>query len=83
MEVDIDVMTTEVNIADPNPQQVPKPQQGTPQPMPQPKPQPKERKLRNQLPTGKLSVAEYKQWLKQQLAMVNQFDSADILKFDE
>lgn len=83
IEVDIDVMTTEVNIADPNPQQVPKPQQGTPQPMPQPKPQPKERKLRNQLPTGKLSVAEYKQWLKQQLAMVNQFDSADILKFDE
>jgi hypothetical protein len=83
MEVDIDVMTTEVNIADPNPQQVPNPQQGTPQPMPQPKTQPKERKLRNQLPTGKLSVAEYKQWLKQQLAMVNQFDSADILKFDE
>ena len=49
----------------------------------QPKPRPKERKLRNQLPTGQLSVAQYKQWLKQQLAMVNQFDINDILKFDE
>jgi len=39
--------------------------------------------LRNQLPTGQLSVAQYKQWLKQQLAMVNQFDINDILKFDE
>ena len=46
-------------------------------------PQPKERKLRSQLPTGQLSVAQYKQWLKQQLAMVNQFDTNDILKFDE
>ena len=68
--VDVDVMETEICTTDPNPK-------------PQPKPQPKERKLRSQLPTGQLSVAEYKDWLKQQLAMVNQFDINDILKFDE
>ena len=85
LEVDIDVMGTEVNISDPNPQPIPQPKSipGDSQPVPQPKPQPKERKLRNQLPTGQLSVAEYKQWLKQQLAMVNQFGTNDILKFDE
>ena len=85
LEVDMDVMATEVNVTDPNPQPIPQPKPipGDSQPVPQPKPQPKERKLRNQLPTGKLSVAEYKQWLKQQLAMVNQYDINDILKFDE
>lgn len=45
--------------------------------------QPTERKLRNQLPTGQLTVAQYKQWLKQQLAMVNQYGATDILKFNE
>ena len=67
----------------PAPQPQPQPGPGDPTPQPQPKPQPKERKLRSQLPTGQLSVAQYKQWLKQQLAMVNQFDTNDILKFDE
>ena len=52
-------------------------------PQPQPAPQPKVRKLRSQLPTGQYSVAQYKEWLKQQLAMVKQFDTNDILKFDE
>ena len=79
--VDVDVMETEICTTDPNPKPQPKP--GDPDPKPQPKPQPKERKLRSQLPTGQLSVAEYKDWLKQQLAMVNQFDTNDILKFDE
>lgn len=72
LNVDVDVMETEICTSDPRPA-----------PQSQPKPQPKERKLRNQLPTGQLSVAQYKQWLKQQLAMVNQFDTNDILKFDE
>ena len=44
---------------------------------------PFERKLRNQLPKGNLSVAEYRSWLMQQLSMVNNFGSTDILKFDE
>ncbi len=89
--VDVDVMETEICTTDPtpnpNPQPQPQPKPGDPnpqpQPQPQPKPQPKERKLRSQLPTGQLSVAQYKQWLRQQLAMVNQFDKNDILKFDE
>ena len=85
LNVDVDVMETEICTSDPNPAPQPQPQPGPgdPDPKPQPKPQPKERKLRNQLPTGQLSVAQYKQWLKQQLAMVNQFDTNDILKFDE
>jgi hypothetical protein len=81
--VDVDVMETEICTSDPTPKPQPQPIPGTPTPQPAPKPQPKERKLRNQLPTGRLSVAQYKQWLKQQLAMVNQFDINDILKFDE
>ena len=83
LNVDVDVMETEICTSDPKPAPQPQPQ---PQPGPgdpNPQPQPKERKLRNQLPTGQLSVAQYKQWLKQQLAMVNQFDTNDILKFDE
>lgn len=79
--VDVDVMETEICTSDPTPKPQPQPQPvlGTPTPQSQPK----ERKLQNQLPTGQLSVAQYKQWLKQQLAMVNQFDTNDILKFDE
>ena len=78
----VDVMETEINTTAPapHPQPQPKPQPG---PEPEPKPKPIERKLRSQLPTGQLSVAQYKQWLKQQLAMVNQFGATDILKFDE
>lgn len=81
--VDVDVMETEICTSAPAPQPQPQPDPGKPNPQPQPKPLPKERKLRNQLPTGQLSVTQYKQWLKQQLAMVNQFDINDILKFDE
>lgn len=85
--VDVDVMETEICTADPKPQPVPQPNPNphgpNPQPVPQPKPQPTERKLRSQLPTGQLTVAQYKQWLKQQMAMANQFNSNDILKFDE
>ena len=85
LNVDVDVMETEICTSDPTPKPQPQPQPGPgdPTPQPQPNPQPKERKLRSQLPTGKLSVAQYKLWLKQQLAMVNQFDTNDILKFDE
>ena len=71
---EVDVMETEIHTSDPNP---------NPQPQPAPQPKPTERKLRSQLPTGQLSVAQYKQWLKQQLAMVNQYGQSDILKFDE
>ena len=87
LNVDVDVMETEICTSDPTPKPQPQPQPqpgpGDPNPQPRPKPQPKERKLRSQLPTGQLSVTQYKQWLKQQLAMVNQYAPTDVLKFDE
>ena len=81
---EVDVMETEIHTSDPTPKPQPIPKPGpSPQPQPAPQPKPTERKLRSQLPTGQLSVAQYKQWLKQQLAMVNQFDINDVLTFDE
>ena len=81
---EVDVIETEIHTSAPNPQPTPNPQPGpTPQPQPAPQPKPTERRLHSQLPTGQLSVAQYKQWLKQQLAMVNQYNESDILKFDK
>ena len=81
---EVDVMETEIHTSDPTPKPQPTPQPGpNPQPQPASQPKPTERKLRSQLPTGQLSVAQYKQWLKQQLAMVNQYAPTDVLKFDE
>lgn len=84
LQTEADVFDTEVKTTAPAPPQPPTPSPSPgPQPQPQPQPQPTIRKLRSQLPTGQLSVAQYKQWLKQQLAMVNSYDEKDILKFDE
>ena len=84
LQTEADVFDTEVKTTAPTPPQPPTPSPSPgPQPQPQPQPQPTVRKLRSQLPTGQLSVAQYKQWLKQQLAMVNSYYEKDILKFDE
>ena len=84
LQTEADVFDTEVKTTAPAPPQPPTPSPSPgPQPQPQPQPQPTVRKLRSQLPTGQLSVSQYKQWLKQQLAMVNSYDEKDILKFDE
>lgn len=84
LQTEADVFDTEVKTTAPTPPQPPTPSPSPgQQPQPQPQPQPTIRKLRSQLPTGQLSVAQYKQWLKQQLAMVNSYDEKDILKFDE
>ena len=84
LQTEADVFDTEVKTTAPTPPQPPTPSPSPgPQPQPQPQPQPTVRKLRSQLPTGQLSVSQYKQWLKQQLAMVNSYDEKDILKFDE
>ena len=84
LQIEADVFDTEVKTTAPAPPQPPTPSPSPgPQPQPQPQPQPTIRKLRSHLPTGQLSVAQYKQWLKQQLAMVNSYDEKDILKFDE
>ena len=82
LHTEADVFDTEVKTTAPTPPQPPTPDPSS-GPQPQPQPQPTVRKLRSQLPTGKLSVAEYKKWLKQQLAMVNSYGEKDILKFDE
>ena len=84
LQTEADVFDTEVKTTAPTPPlpHTPSPSPG-PQPQPQPQTQPTIRKLRSQLPTGQLSVTQYKQWLKQQLAMVNSYDEKDILKFDE
>ncbi len=82
LQTEADVFDTEVKTTAPAPPQPPTPSP-SPEPQPQPQPQPTIRKLRSQLPTGQLSVSQYKQWLKQQLAMVNSYDKKDILKFDE
>lgn len=78
LNTEVDVMATEIRTAAPAPKPAPKP--GS---VPPPQPQPTERKLRSQLPQGKLSVADYKAWLKQQLAMANSYGDADILNFNE
>ena len=84
LQTEADVFDTEVKTTAPTPPLPPTPSPSPgPQPQPQPQPQPTIRKLRSQLPTGQLSVTQYKQWLKQQLAMVNSYDEKDILKFDE
>ena len=84
LQTEADVFDTEVKTTAPTPPLPPTPSPSPgPQPQPQPQPQPTVRKLRSQLPTGQLSVSQYKQWLKQQLAMVNSYDEKDILKFDE
>ena len=84
LQTEADVFDTEVKTTAPTPPLPPTPSPSPgPQPQPQPQTQPTIRKLRSQLPTGQLSVTQYKQWLKQQLAMVNSYDEKDILKFDE
>ena len=47
------------------------------------KPTPKERKMKSQLPTGKLNVAQYRKWLKDQLSLTNHLTDNDIVNFDE
>lgn len=84
-ETQLAVMETEVITTDPTPQSAPNPgsqptSASTPQPAPQPKV--KVRSMKQKMPFGKLSVAEYRQWLKQQLTMVNGFDASDSLDFD-
>lgn len=80
-ETQLAVMETEIVTSEPTPQPAPRP---TPQPGPTPAPQPKPkvRSMKLQMPSGQLSVGEYRQWLKQQLTMLNGFGLTDSLDFD-
>lgn len=81
----IDLWEMEINTTDPNPAPEPNPQPdpvpGIPQP--QPAPQPKVYKMRSKMPHGKVSVAEYRQWLQQQLLLVGKMGKDDEVNFDE
>lgn len=77
------VLETEIVTIEPAFKPVPQPKpDGNPEPAPQPKPQPKQRNMHAQLPSGKLSVAEYGRWLRSQLAQLSQFGHDDILNFE-
>ena len=51
----------------------------TPTPEDKLAPNPIQRNMKAKLPKGTASVAEYRSWLKQQLAMLNMFGEDDIL----
>jgi len=74
------VWETEIITTAPAPKPAPQPQPtpGTPQPQPQPV----VRKMQSQLPSGKKSVQEYRQWLKQQLMVIQGFADNDQLDFN-
>lgn len=51
-------------------------------PEPQLPTKPKTRNMRSYMPSGKLSVSQYRQWLTNQLSLLQKFDSADELDFN-
>lgn len=85
----IDIWEMEINTTDPAPAPTPEPQPAPvpgnpqPQPTPQPVPQPKVYKMRSKMPHGKVTVAEYRQWLQQQLLLVGKMGKDDEVNFDE
>lgn len=76
------VWETEIVTVDSTPTPQPQPNPADSTPTPQPKPQPKVRAMKQKMPSGKLTVGEYKQWLKTQLTMLNSFGAEDSLDFD-
>lgn len=83
---DAQVLTSDPNPASqppvPNP---PVPNPANPQPpTPQPQPyQPKTHKLKSRIPQGAISVADYRKWLTQQLALLNSFNEKDSVNLNE
>lgn len=84
LETSLAVMETEIVTTDPTPQPTPKKkeQPDVPDTKDEPQPQPKVRSMKQKMPSGRLSVGEYRQWLKQQLTLLNSFDADDSLDFD-
>ena len=87
-------LDAQVQTIDPNPAPEPAPEptpnptpQPDPQPTPQPDPtptyQPKTHKLKSRLPQGDISVADYRKWLTQQLALLNSFNEKDSVNLNE
>jgi DNA-binding transcriptional regulator GbsR (MarR family) len=77
----IDLWETQIRTSAPTPP--PTPGSGsTTEPQPQPKPEPKVVNMKSKMPKGKKHVSDYKSWLMQQLAIVNQMKGDDIVDFD-
>lgn len=85
--LDAQIQTTDPNpkpqppVPDPDPT---KPQPPTPPTPPHPQPyQPKTHKLKSCIPHGAISVAQYRDWLTQQLALLNSFNEKDFVNLNE
>lgn len=85
-------LDAQVQTVDPNPKPQPpvpdpdptKPHPPTPPTLPQPQPyQPKTHKLKSRIPQGAISVAQYRDWLTQQLALLNSFNEKDSVNLNE
>lgn len=81
-EQELELWQTDIVTENPNPDPQPNPSGGTPPPTPPTPPTPKTRAMRSSLPSGKFSVAQYREWLKSQLLLINKFDATDKLDFD-
>lgn len=85
-------LDAQIQTVDPNPKPQPpvpdpdptKPQPPMPPTPPQPQPyQPKTHKLKSRIPQGAISVAQYRDWLTQQLALLNSFNEKDSVNLNE
>lgn len=86
-ETKLTLWETEIVTSAPAPAPAPKPQPvpqsgSEPNTPPTPATVVRIRNMRSQLPTGKKSVAQYKQWLMNQLSTISQFDVNDELDFN-
>lgn len=73
---------TEIVTSDPTPPAPPTPPDPNRPTPPAPPATPKKRNMRSQLPSGTLSVGQYRAWLSQQLQLLNGFDTTDQLDFN-
>jgi hypothetical protein len=79
----IDLWETQIRTSAPTPPPAPESGSGSGTgPQPQPAPQPKVVNMKTKMPKGKKTVSDYKTWLMQQLAIVNQMKGGDIVDFD-
>lgn len=85
-------LDAQIQTTDPNPKSQPpvpdpdptKPQPPTPPTPPQPQPYlSKTHKLKSRIPQGAISVAQYRDWLTQQLALLNSFNEKDSVNLNE
>lgn len=83
--LDAQIQTTDPNPAPQPP--IPSPDPTKPEPPTLPTPpqpyQPKTHNLKSRIPQGSISVAQYRDWLTQQLALLNSFNEKDSVNLNE